>query len=388
MIKESNKPRAVLISFFNSGNIGDLLISQILYDSFSRKFVVVSIDFNDVVCKGFQDSQTSNSENVGSDRYKYLKNLYALIRNLLSMKWNTVNDEIKKSQFVFIGGGNMIMDLQTVPLYTYNFTRYVNIAKKNRKPVFTFSVGVGPLQTKFQKWIVKKALNNCIYHSFRDIQSIELCREMGLNKEGALTCDPVFLFKKGKSSDKKTIGISILSYYDFLDFNDYEDYISNFALCVEKIRDKYPYFKITLFSTEINDYPTVYDVYRRLNNSFNIQYIEFDEVKAMPLIYESMVMLIGTRMHSIILAMTQHVPVIGLSWQSKVNGLFEMYSKDKLLKIGIIKTEQKDILDMIDKIINNYDEERQKIESFVNWNIQRFTTGIDQISKLSIGEMK
>jgi len=63
-------------------------------------------------------------------------------------------------------------------------------------------------------------------------------------------------------------------------------------------------------------------------------------------VYSKTKVVIGSRMHSMIIAMTQGIPVIGLCWQAKIKSLFDMLEINEFL-FEIEKFEPSDICDII-----------------------------------------
>jgi polysaccharide pyruvyl transferase WcaK-like protein len=70
--------------------------------------------------------------------------------------------------------------------------------------------------------------------------------------------------------------------------------------------------------------------------------------------------LVGTRMHSMIIALSQHIPVVGLTWDKKINSLFDkigmqdsLYSIEPIDIDGITKT--------VSKILENNQQYRENI---------------------------
>lgn len=87
--------------------------------------------------------------------------------------------------------------------------------------------------------------------------------------------------------------------------------------------DNYLSVKIVLFSTEKEDYNTIDELEKGLPDVISASYHTVDSDKDLLKMYSTFDLVIGTRMHSMIIAVSQNIPVIGLSWQQKVDEMFK-----------------------------------------------------------------
>ncbi|NTK05486.1 polysaccharide pyruvyl transferase family protein, partial [Enterococcus faecium] len=60
----------------------------------------------------------------------------------------------------------------------------------------------------------------------------------------------------------------------------------------------------------------------------NIEYMFVGSKKQLIDLYEDLDIIIGTRMHSMIVAISQDIPVIGISWQPKVSEIFKIIDNE------------------------------------------------------------
>ncbi|SDP06521.1 polysaccharide pyruvyl transferase family protein [Clostridium gasigenes] len=368
---------AIIISFFDSENIGDIILSEKLYQEYKKKIKVKRIDF--LTGKLMNESKKyitinkineNNYNNEKTIKYKLKKNniiseivnLKDSLKTIKNIDWSSVEKEIKSTDILIIGGGNMLMGL------SYDFpmilNKYTKIAKKFNKEIRIVSVGVGPFKNKIVTNIVKQSVKNIKHISTRDKISQEKLQAITKRADILLSCDPALLYDNITNMNKKEkIGVSIYPYKDpYLNTKgnskEYEKYITEFANLINDIHIRFNK-EIVLFSTEANDYKCVKEVYDKLYNTTKsdttISYIySFDQVIEL---YNQIKILIGTRLHSMIIAYTQEIPLIGLSWQPKVDGFFEYIEKDSYkFNIADIGEKNKEILDKCIYINNNYEK--------------------------------
>lgn len=366
---------ALLISFFESTNIGDKLISKQLRNVFSKYYNISICDFTgihsidrrrNIIKQSF--FQRLKVEIKKTKLGSLLQYMYILLKLSMSVRWIKVKKYISDTDVVIIGGGNMIMDLEKVPNLTYIFYKYVKYAKKNNKKVYVVSVGVGPFRTKLQRKIAQKALNSCDYIAVRDNKSLDICKDIGVRREIFVSGDPVFLHPKIVHGEKSLeIAVSIY-YYEKLAYygTRYDDYINDFSNFIDKLVLGIDGYSVNLFSTEITDYAAVSDVYNKLKDKTRVSVVKISNEDELFKFYSKQKLVIGTRMHSLIIAMTQNIPVVGLSWQPKVKALFDLIqSNESVFELVDIKKKPNDIISLCNRKLNEYYEEVSKIESSV-----------------------
>ena len=139
--------RCLLISFFNSHNIGDRLIAHSLTQRYQSYYKVVKCSF-----EGSLDiwSEAKYQYSIKDILKKVYGNGLSLIHNIFPQNSNkevildqSVKHEIEKCDIVFIGGGNMLMYN-----YYHVFKSYIEYARSCEKQVFAVDIGVGPFSNE------------------------------------------------------------------------------------------------------------------------------------------------------------------------------------------------------------------------------------------------
>src|SRR5680860_1601967 len=233
---------ALLVSFFFSKNIGDLLISETLSSFYGEKFSIVKFDYS----RSYSDYHSSNIVQIIVN--KLLKNnifrKYSILRrvhNYISSNmqeyenWKSFKHNLARSDFLIIGGGNMIMDISKDSSSADYFGKYIQITKKIKKEI---------------------------------------------------------------------IAINIINYKLINPKSDYYDIsIKSYAALADQIVETTGY-NVILFQTEVNDYSTVLEVYNMVKFKNRIDVCFIDSLDSLLNLYDSTLILIGTRMHSMIIAYT------------------------------------------------------------------------------------
>jgi polysaccharide pyruvyl transferase WcaK-like protein len=365
--------KCILVSFFNSNNIGDIVIGDMLHKIISKQCTVEKLSYS-----GDINVKTIKAKERGIDRFK--KSIYKILikynfkkvinlyyRNLKQDNFNVFEDKIVNVDTLIIGGGNMIFDLYEESNSVDRFDRFVKMAKALNKNVFAISIGIGPFKSKQQEINAVKSLSQCDYITFRDANSFTIFNKYNPDfKNVFITIDPVFLLpqrvKREQPPMKRIIGLNVINNKLISDSQiEYDLVISQYANLVKQLTNKMD-VKLVLFCTEVEDYNAVLDVYSILKDNKDVSICITREYDELMKFYDSVSLIIGTRMHSMILAYTQRIPVIGLSYQKKVNEMFKIINKEEyLFEYNTIDTSISKIINCCDYVLSNKDSELQYI---------------------------
>lgn len=362
----------VLVSFFNTSNLGDRLISKSLIESVSKYDKnIIPIDFSgnnnfklqtDIRTEENQVNNEKNSTLVkdfiisGIDRIGLGGLLSKRAHENSKFRNKLYEEEILNADTLIIGGGNMIFDLSSNYMWSGIFGYYVNFAKSNNKKIFAISLGIGPFSNNYQYSYATQSLAQCDYVTFRDFNSLNLFEAMQPSyRNVGVVPDPVFFLEQSKNetmqSDKGKIGINIINSSLFNKELDYKKIINGYTKLIEEIILKTGK-QVIIFNTEQHDFTACEDVYKLLNQKANCELLEVSNLDDLFAIYQQIDLLVGTRMHSLITAFSQHIPIIGLSWQQKVNSMFNVIEKeDAVFDLVNINNEIDTIVEKVSEIL-------------------------------------
>lgn len=113
------------------------------------------------------------------------------VKSVHRMKLGEVRQAIKVSDGLISGGGSLLQDAtspKTIPYYL----GVLKIAQWLGKPTFIYAQGVGPVNRKLFYPMIRSIFRKCTYISVRDMQSGELLQSMGISGEAIhVVPDPV-----------------------------------------------------------------------------------------------------------------------------------------------------------------------------------------------------
>lgn len=357
--------KSILISFFGTSNIGDLLISSSLKEKVEKFATVVPVDY--LGHKVIEEMNIEKNTTTSTSTNKTKKKLKALIKRL---PLNSLMLRLKKRRNAFyypdfearltdanaliIGGGNMIFDLEPDTLSAKRFGYYVENAKKRGVPVYAISLGIGPFQNKYQLKSAVEALAMCDYITFRDNRSYELFREFNdTHKHVAVVPDPVFFMATDNlTNNRSKIGINIINPVLFgADLNS-EKIQENYVALLNQLLTDFTE-EIVIYNTEEKDFDYCKAVYQNFVDNQRVTLAKVNSLSDLYNVYDSTKIIIGTRMHSMITAFSQGIPIIGISWQQKVDAMFELLGDSRsVFKISELGNNIIDISKLLEEKLN------------------------------------
>ena len=290
-----------------------------------------------------------------------------------------VMGNLKKTRLFLAGGGSLIQDNTSTRSILF-YLSMLKLAKRMGAKTMLFGNGIGPIKRPFNRRIARTVLNGLDAVSLRDSQSFDEVKALGISKPNIyVTADPAILMepsaeekviemmeKEGIPQDKPLIGISIRKWADSKYFNK----IAQIAdYCVEKF-NAHPVFIPMQYSCD-------YDASLAIKNCM------VHDASIIKGIYSPNVILgftckleilVGMRLHSLIYAASQCIPLIGLVYEPKVDaflkeilqpsgGTMDKLDTDKVFRL------LDEVWDNRDKIKEELQKSRERLKTMARCNI-------------------
>lgn len=121
--------------------------------------------------------------------------------------------------------------------------------------------------------------------------------------------------------------------------------------------------QVFVFSTERNDYCMVDDIVKTCNNK-KVERVDINTSEDLIELYSTKIsLLIAARMHSLMVAYTQMIPIIGFSWQQKVDSFFKIIGeKESVFPIDKISEYLEQIFISVYNKEQNFEDYSRKAE--------------------------
>jgi polysaccharide pyruvyl transferase CsaB len=305
-VKERNI-NALVFGYIGFNNSGDDAIFDIFSKLFLKKYPESSITV-----------LSNSSDKLANDKIKHVYgfNIFKIM------------NAIKRNQIIIANGGSLLQDT-TSSRSLYYYLSIIWYAKRHNKKVVMLANGLGPINKEFNKKLVKKIVDKVDLITFRDSESHELAKHLGINNpkmevaadmvfnykdmQKAEVCSEIFS-KEGIPTDRKIIGVMVRPW------GNSNKYITDIAkLCDKLIAEKeVNVLFIPMQKTKrINDMLTSQEVIKNMSNKAYVleNTYNYEEISS---IIRKMELIISMRLHSIIYALISGVPVYGLAYQPKV----------------------------------------------------------------------
>ena len=319
--------------FKNSGD--DALLLAILHDLKEQKPDIKTV----VLSKS--PKETSRLYNVKAvDRL----NPFSVIFNMM------------KTKMLISGGGTLIQDrTSTKSLMYYLFI--IRCAHFFGKKIMLYANGIGPLVNEKNRRVTAKTLNMADVITLRDADSEKELRSLGVDEPVIkVTADPAFNLecKKAEKKEKKAC-ISVRSWNGV--GNDFTDVVAKAA---DYLIDRYGYKVVFLPMQPAKDLIISGEIMGRMKNKSVCVKDNLSVEKMLSAVSETD-LCIGMRLHSLIYAASNALPIIGLVYDPKIAGFMDYIGQNMYIDTKTVTFE--DLKEMIDKCEENRDEIIKMLEA-------------------------
>lgn len=242
---------------------------------------------------------------------------------------------IRSCDALVSGGGSLLQDVtgpRTIPYYL----GVLKLAQWMGKPTFIYGQGIGPVQRTYFSPLIRNVFNACKYISVRDPASAEYLASIGLPPERVeIVPDPVLGMSRLPIAlplppkEQKTVGVAIRFW------NEDRSELSRLAKALQLIlqKDEKVHFRFLPFHQPEDDKASRFvleklgickpDQTQASLNRRNFSLEPADNPLALFNKAGDCDVLIGMRLHSLIYAAAQLVPVLGISYDPKIDHFME-----------------------------------------------------------------
>ncbi|WP_093338896.1 polysaccharide pyruvyl transferase family protein [Salibacterium halotolerans] len=238
---------------------------------------------------------------------------------------------MKHLDLVIIGGGGLLMDMykRDAPLYSVLGLT----AKRAGCRVAIHGVGAGPIRTKTGAFFINRLLRAASSVAVRDEKSRRLLQQIGAPGGIRVIYDPAFSVPVNTvhetSSAVQRVGVTAVPYFSTrywpqADAGRYAAYLDGMAASLDELIDKKG-VEITFFSTKYpEDVEVTKDIARRMQRQNDV-HIQDANLSPQDIARQAagLDLVIGTRLHSLILSVNAETPVIGIAYHQKVKDFME-----------------------------------------------------------------
>lgn len=310
MVTASTKT-IVISGYYGFRNSGDEAVLKSILTALEEEGRAIGMQINPVVLSIDPESTTR---------------MYG-VKAVHRMKLGEVRNAIKNSSGLISGGGSLLQDVtgsKSIPYYL----GVIKLAQWMRKPTFVYAQGIGPVNRQLFHRTIASVFRRCKYISVRDVESAELLRSMGIQEDSIqVVPDPVMglSLPKGEDDPKggQTRGLPIIG-VSVRYWNPKRTELNELAEGLRLLSLRVPvHIRFLPFHFPGDDEASRYVMNRIGNVQDNGSRIsiatEVEHPQDMLREVSRASLLIGMRLHSLIYAASQNVPMLGVSYDPKID---------------------------------------------------------------------
>jgi len=335
-----------------------------------------------VVISGYHGYNNSGDEAILVAMIKNIKRLYkdidiiALsyipektkemynIDTIYRFDYKAIRNALKESDVLISGGGSLIQDLTSSRSLLY-YLAIILTAKFYKKDVMLYGNGIGPVNKRVNRYLVKKVINKVNLITLRESSSKLVLDKLGVNKPDIyIAADPVFtlesigekeaekiLEKECIPMDKPLIGICIRNW------KHEENYVEKISeLCDQLIEKGNNVLFIPMqYPNDVDISNTILSKMNNKGYALKENYQSFEILG----VVNFLSIVISMRLHMLIYAAIQNKPMIGIIYDPKVKAYLEEIDMPALENIDDLDVNS--IVDIFDDINLNYKTYEEKI---------------------------
>ncbi len=355
------KNKVIISGYYGFGNIGDEAILTSIVDTIraekpNTEFVVLSSD----------PAFTSSDLNV---------------RSINRLNIPLVILELTSANLFISGGGGLMQDV-TGNFSTSYYSGLIKIAQVLKVPTMIYAQGVGPLKKDFNKNIVKSIFNKVDAITVREIFSRDDLINMGVNPSKIqVTADPALLLDKISKEKVREIlteanidlsipiiGIAIRPWHAW-----YERQLKAFTSVIYQMAKKYN-MQIVLIPFQLSTdlwLSREAEVCFKIRPDSGVPVTVLERAlspKEMMGVIGSTHVIIGMRLHALIMAASQNVPSVGIAYDPKVKHFSNLAGFPYIESVSDLQNIE-NVLMTIESVISDIGQKRLDLET----NIPKLT---------------
>ena len=293
---------------------------------------------------------------------------------------------LRSCDVLLSGGGSLLQDSTSTRSLMY-YLSIIVAAKLMRKKVMLYANGIGPVSKNLNRRIVKLVVNKADLITLREESSYHELKSMGVDdKKCFVTADPVFtmgdishdkaicLLKEAKIPlDKPLVGVSVRNWKDM------EHFIPKFAKLCDDIVKNYNRTIVFIVMQIPNDIKISEMVQKKMSYPSYIMKENYSPYEIMGVI-KCMDFILSMRLHTLIFAARQRIPLIGFVYDPKIEYYLE---KLKMPSGGSVQDfDEQKTLHQIEDVIENRESYVKTLEREVDFLEQKAHSNETYLMKL------
>jgi polysaccharide pyruvyl transferase CsaB len=337
--------KIVISGYYGFNNVGDESILISIVNNLKK-----SISDLEITVLSVNPQSTARKHSVHSIDRKNLWQIYKEIRNC---------------DVLISGGGSLLQDVTSRRSIIY-YLAIMLIAIFLKKKVLIYSQGIGPINRKLNKLMVRWVLNKVDCITVRDDKSQEELKSLGVCIPPIyVTADPVISLEKGDVEAGKEILIREgMGKYDSRPLIGFairgwrKDERLKKTICetADSLISQYGMNVVFIPFHFGEDIKILQEIEKEMKHKAIFIKNRYD-IKTMLGIVGNLELLVGVRLHSLIFAAIMNVPMIAVSYDPKIDSFIRSLGFDVLCEVNELETEM--LLEAVEEKRNCYEQDKK-----------------------------
>lgn len=275
--------------------------------------------------------------------------------------------EMRKAKLLISGGGSLLQD-GTSKKSLYYYVCIIKMAKMMNLDLMLYSNGLGPLRTEYGKRATADIISKADYISLREAESLELAKKLCNKGKLRLTADPAFLLEpsadewlrhimKRERIDGKFFVVSIKDGNNFDGNATGEVTVDIFAREIANSAEKYGMTPIFVPMYPSRDDSITELLLAKCGCGKIIRGLTASELLGL---LNRAEFVIGTRLHMLIFAASAGVPMLGISYDPKINGFMNYICEGERI-LDIREPKAGELAEAIDRLVEDSEMVRGRL---------------------------
>jgi L-malate glycosyltransferase len=352
------KTDVVISGYYGFGNMGDESLLDIIASS-------LALEYNGIKIAALTKHPKEDRVRTG-------------LKCVSRFNFFSVVHELAGAQALISGGGSLLQDKTSKRSLKY-YAYVIKAAELLRKKVYVYANGIGPILYEANRKLTSDVVKKADIVTVRDSGSMNELVSLGVPREKiTVSADPAFLIgerigdRARTSADKLTEAYSEFFAVSVRPLNDTkltqkdETMLAQTAAAVEKAAKRYGITPVIIpmqnsRDTEISN--KLKDMLEK--NGVDAPIYIPKSAEELICVLENADMVIGMRLHAVIFASSASTPVIGLSYDPKVEAFMKELGQDYCIDLsGEITAElEAKLTEYADDIMRNREKIKAEIDT-------------------------
>jgi polysaccharide pyruvyl transferase CsaB len=251
------------------------------------------------------------------------------VQALYRLNYPKIFSALATCELLISGGGSLLQDV-TSDRSIYYYLSIVLMAQKLGKPVMLYAQGIGPVRKALAKTAMRYIGNKVDLITVRDEGSRDELKYLGVNQPPVfVTADPVLAMHPVDKQMGRTIlrkyqveGVRPVVGISVREWKDWGHYKLVLAQTADYLVKKYQARVVFLPMQWPDDYQTAKKVVSRMSEQAILLKEEYTTTEMLSIV-GNLDLLIGVRLHALIFAAVMQVPLLGVSYDPKIDRFLE-----------------------------------------------------------------